>query len=150
MSSRAWSCCHQLIRLSEGHADRVHRTDFPLARSMGFQERPASQARPTRSNCSTSPKISLETKALPRLIIRDRFEGAAARELTAGELAGWGAVAEVSARAPSSSIGHADRGVAFLLGVSTDVAGAKAQDEARQFSQAVFEQTDLDGISTSG
>ena len=34
----------------------------------------------------------------------------------------------------------------FLLGVSTDITGAKAQDEARQFSQAVFDQTDLDGI----
>jgi hypothetical protein len=34
----------------------------------------------------------------------------------------------------------------FLLGVSTDITGAKAQDEARQFSQAVFDLTDLDGI----
>jgi hypothetical protein len=34
----------------------------------------------------------------------------------------------------------------FLLGVSTDITGAKGHDEARQFSQAVFNQTGLDGI----
>jgi RES domain len=77
-------------------------------------------------------------------VIRDRFEGASARELTAGELAGWG-VAEVSARVPLRLLDMRTAGC-FLLGVSTDITGAKAQDEARQFSQAVFDQTDLDGI----
>lgn len=77
-------------------------------------------------------------------VIRDRFEGAIARELTAGELADWG-VAEVSAQVPLRLLDMRTEGC-FLLGVSTDITGAKAQDEARQFSQAVFDQTDLDGI----
>jgi hypothetical protein len=46
---------------------------------------------------------------LAEAVIRDRFEGATARELTAGELADSG-VTEVSARA-APSIGHADRGL---------------------------------------
>lgn len=77
-------------------------------------------------------------------VIRDRFEGAITRELTAGEVAGWGA-AEVSAQVPLRLLDIRTAGC-FLLGVSTDITGAKAQDEARQFSQAVFDQTDLDGI----
>jgi RES domain len=77
-------------------------------------------------------------------IIRDRFEGVTARELTAGEVAGWG-VTEVSAPVPLRLLDMRTVGC-FLLGVSTDITGAKAQDEARQFSQAVFDLTDLDGI----
>jgi hypothetical protein len=77
-------------------------------------------------------------------IIRDRFEGATARELTAGELAGWG-VTEVSSRAPLRLLDIRKSGC-FLLGVTTDITGAKAQQEARHFSQAVFDRTDLDGI----
>jgi len=77
-------------------------------------------------------------------IIRDRFEGVNAREITAGEVADWG-VTEVSAPVPLRLLDMRTAGC-FLLGVSTDITGAKAQDEARQFSQAVFDQTDLDGI----
>jgi hypothetical protein len=77
-------------------------------------------------------------------IIRDRFEGVTARELTAGEVAGWG-VTKVSAPVPLRLLDMRTVGC-FLLGVSTDITGAKAQDDARQFSQAVFDQTDLDGI----
>ena len=82
--------------------------------------------------------------SLAEAVIRDRFEGAITRELTAGELAGWGAV-EVSAHVPLRLLDMRTEGC-FLLGVSTDITGAKAQDEARQFSQSVFDQTDLDGI----
>jgi hypothetical protein len=77
-------------------------------------------------------------------IIRDRFEGVTARELTAGEVADWG-VTEVSARRPLHLLDMRTDGC-FLLGVSTDITGAKAQDEARQFSQSVFDQTGVDGI----
>ena len=77
-------------------------------------------------------------------VIRDRFEGAIARELTADELADWG-VTEVSALVPLRLLDIRTEGC-FLLGVSTDITGAKAQNEARQFSQAVFDETDLDGI----
>jgi hypothetical protein len=62
-------------------------------------------------------------------IIRDRFEGATERELTAGEVADWG-VTEVSARLPLHLLDMRTDGC-FLLGVSTDITGAKAQDEAR-------------------
>jgi RES domain len=82
--------------------------------------------------------------SIAEAVIRDRFEGATARELTAGELAGWG-VAEVNARVPLLLLDMRTAGC-FLLGVSTDITGAKAQDEARQFSQAVYDQTGLDGI----
>jgi RES domain len=82
--------------------------------------------------------------SIAETIIRDRFEGSAVRELTVGELSGWGA-AEVSAHIPLRLLDMRTAGC-FLLGVSTDIMGAKAQDEARQFSQAVFEQTNLDGI----
>jgi hypothetical protein len=56
-------------------------------------------------------------------IIRDRFEGATARELTAGEVADWG-VTEVSARRPVHLLDMRADGC-FLLGVSTDITGAK-------------------------
>ena len=85
----------------------------------------------------------LET-SVAEAIIRDRFEGVTARELTAGEVAGWG-VTEVSAPVPLRLSDMRTVGC-FLLGVSTDITGAKAQDDARQFSQAVFDVTDLDGI----
>ena len=54
-------------------------------------------------------------------------------------------MAEVSAPIPLRLLDVRTAGC-FPLGVSTDITGAKAQDEARQFSQAVFDQTDLDGI----
>lgn len=82
--------------------------------------------------------------SLAEAIIRDRFEGATAREITAGEVVDWG-VTVVSAPVPLRLLDMRTAGC-FLLGVSTDITGAKAQDEARQFSQAVFDQTDLDGI----
>ena len=82
--------------------------------------------------------------AVAEAIIRDRFEGATARELTGDEVADWG-VTEVRARLPLHLLDMRMDGC-FLLGVSTDVTGAKAQDEARQFSQEVFEQTNVDGI----
>lgn len=34
----------------------------------------------------------------------------------------------------------------FKLGISTDIAGAKAHDEPRAFSQDLYDATDLDGI----
>jgi hypothetical protein len=34
----------------------------------------------------------------------------------------------------------------FQLGVSTDIVGAKAQDQSRAFSQTLYDTTDLDGI----
>lgn len=77
-------------------------------------------------------------------IIRDRFEGVAARKLQIGDLIDWG-VCEISAATPLRVL-DLRRDGCFRLGVSTDIVGAKAQDEARDFSQALYDETDLDGI----
>ncbi len=82
--------------------------------------------------------------SIAEAIVRDRFESTADRELLRSEIAGWG-VCEVSASTPLAVLDL--RGDAcFELGVSTDIVGAKAQDEARAFSQALYDSTDVDGI----
>jgi hypothetical protein len=82
--------------------------------------------------------------SLAEAIVRDRFEGTMARYLTRNEVAGWG-VCEVRATSPLRLLDLRGSGC-FDLGVSTDIVGAKAQDEARAFSQTVHDTTDLDGI----
>jgi hypothetical protein len=77
-------------------------------------------------------------------IVRDRFEGRTARMLTRGEIADWG-VCEVSAIAPLRVLDLRANGC-FRLGISTDIVGGKAQEEAREFSQELYDTTDLDGI----
>jgi RES domain len=77
-------------------------------------------------------------------IVRDRFEGNTARELTRGEIADWG-VCEVSATAPLRVLDLRANGC-FKLGISTDIVGGKAQKEARDFSQELYDTTNLDGI----
>lgn len=82
--------------------------------------------------------------SLAETIIRDRFEGGAARELARSDIADWG-VCAVSASRPLRLLTL--RGDAcFKLGISTDIVGAKAHDEARAFSQELYDTTDLDGI----
>jgi hypothetical protein len=77
-------------------------------------------------------------------IIRDRFEGKTVRELAQSDIADWG-VCAVSATRPLRLLTL--RGDAcFKLGISTDIVGAKRHDEARAFSQALYDTTDLDGI----
>jgi len=77
-------------------------------------------------------------------ILRDRYEGVSAREVMLTEILAWGAT-RVAATRPLRMLDLRGNGC-FLLGVSTDINGAKAQDEARAFSQDVYDQTDLDGI----
>ena len=93
-------------------------------------------------------KLMYLAKDLPtsiaEAIVRDRFEGKIDRVLTRGEVAGWG-VCEVSAAVPLRVLDLRGNGC-FELGVSTDIAGGKAQDEARGFSQTLYDTTDLDGI----
>jgi hypothetical protein len=93
-------------------------------------------------------KLMYLAKDLPtsiaEAIIRDRFEGTIDRVLTRGEVADWG-VCEVSAAALLRVLDLRGNGC-FELGVSTDIAGGKAQDEAREFSQTRYDTTDLDGI----
>ena len=77
-------------------------------------------------------------------IIRDRFEGKTIRELAQSDIDDWG-VCAVSATRPLRLLSL--RGNAcFKLGISTDIVGAKAHDEARAFSQLLYDTTDLDGI----
>jgi len=77
-------------------------------------------------------------------VVRDRFEGITPREMMVSEFHGWGAC-EVSAAAELKLLDL--RGNAcFDLGLSTDIVGAKAQDEARAFSQQLYDATNLDGI----
>lgn len=81
---------------------------------------------------------------LAETVVRDRFEGAAARELDITDVRPWG-VCEVDARGPLRVL-DLRRDGCFKLGVSTDIVGAKAQDESRAFSQTLYDTTDLDGI----
>jgi len=62
--------------------------------------------------------------AIAETIIRDRFEGATERVLTAGEVANWG-VTRVDTRRPLRLLDIRTDGC-FRLGVSTDMIGAKA------------------------
>lgn len=82
--------------------------------------------------------------SVAEVIVRDRFEGKIVRELALSDIADWG-VCAVSATRPLRLLSL--RGDAcFKLGASTDIAGAKAHDEARAFSQELYDTTDLDGI----
>jgi hypothetical protein len=57
---------------------------------------------------------------IAEVIIRDRFEGSTARQLTIGEVSGWG-VCEVTAKAPLRVLDLRGNGC-FNLGISTDMA----------------------------
>ena len=81
---------------------------------------------------------------LAEAVIRDRFEAKATREIDRSEVEAW-AVAEVSATEPLTVLDLRTTGL-LRLGVSTDAARAKAQDEGRRLSQAVYDTFDLDGI----
>jgi hypothetical protein len=76
-------------------------------------------------------------------IIRDRFEGNAVRQLIESEVGTW-SVTEVAAQ-PLNLLDLRTTG-SLRLGVSTDITRAKGQDEARKFSQAIYDETDLDGV----
>ncbi len=82
--------------------------------------------------------------SIAEAIIRDRFEGKIARVLAQSDVDDWG-VCAVSATRPLRLLSL--RGDAcFKLGISTDIVGAKGHDEARAFSQELYDTTDLDGI----
>jgi hypothetical protein len=82
--------------------------------------------------------------SIAEAVIRDRFEGKIDRELVDADLAGWG-VCEVSAKRELRLVDLRKDGC-FKLGISTDIVGAKAHDEAKAFSQELYATTDLDGI----
>ena len=72
-----------------------------------------------------------------------RFEGKAMRQLMESEVLKW-SMAEVSS-GPINVLDLRTTG-SLLLGISTDITSAKLRMRARQFSQMLYDETDLDGI----
>ena len=84
------------------------------------------------------------TTGVAETLVRDRFQGRARRRLLDVEAALWGAT-EVSAGAPLTLIDLRTTGL-VRLGVSTEAARGKAQAQGRKLSQAVYDQTDAQGL----
>jgi hypothetical protein len=82
--------------------------------------------------------------SIAETIIRDRFEGKIDRELVDADISDWG-VCEVTATRHLRLVDLRKDGC-FKLGISTDIVGAKGHDEARAFSQELYDTTNLDGI----
>lgn len=83
--------------------------------------------------------------SITETIIRDRFETGIPREIIADELDDWGAC-EVSATRPLRVLDIRGGDACFHLGVSTEILGAKAQDDAREFSEELYSAMHIDGI----
>jgi hypothetical protein len=84
------------------------------------------------------------TTAVAETIVRDRFQSRARRKLLDIEAALWGAT-EVNARDPLTLIDLRTKGL-VRLGVSTEAARGKAQGQGRKLSQAIYDQTDAQGL----
>jgi hypothetical protein len=84
------------------------------------------------------------TTGIAETLVRDRFQGKARRRLLDVELALWGTT-EVSAGAPLTLIDLRTTGL-LRLGVSTEAARGKAQGRGRRLSQAIYDQTDAQGL----
>lgn len=84
------------------------------------------------------------TTGVAETLVRDRFQGRARRRLLDVEAALWGAT-EVSAGAPLTLIDLRTTGL-VRLGVSTEAARGKAQGQGRKLSQAIYDQTDAQGL----
>lgn len=101
-------------------------------------------ASPTKSFKLLYVGVSLAI-SIAEAIVRDRFETGISREIIADELDEWGAC-EVSARRPLKVLDMRGGDACFQLGVSTEILGAKAQDASRDFSQEIYDTTDVEGI----
>lgn len=84
------------------------------------------------------------TTGVAETLVRDRFQGKARRRLLDVEAALWGAT-EVSASAALTLIDLRTTGL-VRLGVSTEAARGKAQGQGRKLSQAIYDQTDAQGL----
>ena len=84
------------------------------------------------------------TTGIAETLVRDRFQGSVRRKLLDVEAALWGAT-EVSAGAPLLLIDLRTTGL-VRLGVSTEAARGKAQGQGRKLSQAIYDQTDAQGL----
>ena len=84
------------------------------------------------------------TTAVAETLVRDRFQGRALRKLLDVEAALWG-MTELNAGAPLMLIDLRTTGL-VRLGVSTEAAHGKAQGQGRKLSQAIYDQTDAQGL----
>ena len=84
------------------------------------------------------------TTAVAETLVRDRFQGRARRKLLDVEAALWG-MTEVNASTPLLLIDLRTTGL-VRLGVSTEAARGKAQSQGRKLSQAIYDQTDAQGL----
>ena len=84
------------------------------------------------------------TTGIAETLVRDRFQGRALRKLLDIEAALWG-MTEVNAGAPLMLIDLRATGL-VRLGVSTEAARGKAQGQGRKLSQAIYDQTDAQGL----
>jgi hypothetical protein len=84
------------------------------------------------------------TTGVAETLVRDRFQGRARRKILDVEAALWGAT-EVNASAPLTLIDLRTTGL-VRLGVSTEAARGKAQGQGRKLSQAIYDQTEAQGL----
>jgi hypothetical protein len=84
------------------------------------------------------------TTGVAETLVRDRFQGRARRKLLDAEAALWG-MTEVNASTPLMLIDLRTTGL-VRLGVSTEAARGKAQGQGRKLSQAIYDQTDAQGL----
>jgi len=84
------------------------------------------------------------TTGVAETLVRDRFQGRTRRRLLDVEAALWGAT-EVDAGTPLTLIDLRTTGL-VRLGVSTEAARGKAQGQGRKLSQAIYDQTDAQGL----
>ena len=84
------------------------------------------------------------TTGAAETLVRDRFQGKARRKLLDVEATLWGAT-EVNANAPLTLIDLRTTGL-VRLGVSTEAARGKAQGQGRKLSQAIYDQTNAQGL----
>ncbi len=84
------------------------------------------------------------TTGVAETLVRDRFQRKARRRLIDVEAALWGAT-EINASAPLTLIDLRTTGL-VRLGVSTEAARGKVQGQGRKLSQAIYDQTNAQGI----
>lgn len=84
------------------------------------------------------------TTGIAETLVRDRFQGKVRRKILDVETTLWGAT-EVSAGAPLMLIDLRTTGL-VRLGVSTEAARGKVQGQGRKLSQAIYDQTDAQGL----
>ena len=82
--------------------------------------------------------------SIAETIVRDRFEGTAARVLDESEIEDW-AMAEINATEPLLVLDLRTAGL-LKLGVSTDAARAKDHRDGRILSEELYRSYDIDGL----